>query len=130
MQYALLIYSKPGAAEALSADEREANHREYLDIKKLPGVVGGASLHPVETATTVRVQDIGETSRPVTAQHANPASRYPRRCAQIATARPARPTAVTATSHQTRGGSPVPASRATAPDSDWSDGLAGSPIRF
>ena len=37
-------------------DEREANHREYLDIKKLPGVVGGASLHPVETATTVRVQ--------------------------------------------------------------------------
>ena len=60
MQYALLIYSKPGAAEALSADEREANHREYLDIKKLPGVVGGASLHPVESATTVRVQD-GQT---------------------------------------------------------------------
>jgi hypothetical protein len=60
MQYALLIYSKPGAAEALSAAEREANHREYLDIKKLPGVVGGASLHPVETATTVRVQD-GQT---------------------------------------------------------------------
>ena len=60
MQYALLIYSKPGAAEALSADEREANHREYLDIRKLPGVVGGASLHPVETATTVRVQD-GQT---------------------------------------------------------------------
>jgi len=47
MQYALLIYSKPGAAEALSPAEREANHREYLDIKKLPGVVGGASLHPV-----------------------------------------------------------------------------------
>ena len=57
MQYALLIYSKPGTAEALSADEREANHREYMDIKKLPAVVGGASLHPVETATTVRVQD-------------------------------------------------------------------------
>ena len=60
MQYALLIYSKPGTAEALSADEREANHREYMDIKKLPAVVGGASLHPVETATTVRVQD-GQT---------------------------------------------------------------------
>ena len=57
MQYALLIYAKPGAAEALGADEQEANHREYLDIKQLPGVVGGASLHPVETATTVRVQD-------------------------------------------------------------------------
>ena len=60
MQYALLIYSKPGAAEALSADEQEANHREYLEIRKLPGVVGGAALHPVETATTVRVQD-GQT---------------------------------------------------------------------
>ena len=60
MQYALLIYSKLGAAEALSADEREANHREYMDLKKLPAVVGGASLHPVETATTVRVQD-GQT---------------------------------------------------------------------
>ena len=60
MQYALLIYSKPGAAEALSADEQEAGHREYLDIKQLPGVTGGAALHPVETATTVRVQD-GQT---------------------------------------------------------------------
>jgi hypothetical protein len=57
MQYALLIYSRPGAAEALSADEQEANHREYLDIRQLPGVVGGAALHPVEAATTVRVQD-------------------------------------------------------------------------
>jgi hypothetical protein len=60
MQYALLIYAQPGAAEALGADDQEANHREYLDIKQLPGVVGGASLHPVETATTVRVQD-GQT---------------------------------------------------------------------
>ena len=60
MQYALLIYSRPGAAEALSPAEREANHREYLDIRKLPGMVGGAALHPVETATTVRVQD-GQT---------------------------------------------------------------------
>ena len=57
MQYALLIYAKPGAAEALGADEQEANHREYLDIRQLPGVVGGAALHPAETATTVRVQD-------------------------------------------------------------------------
>jgi len=46
MQYALLIYSKPGAAEALSADEREAIHREYLDIRKLPGVVG-VEIRPV-----------------------------------------------------------------------------------
>ena len=60
MQYALLIYSKPGTAEALSAQEREASHREYWDIRKLPGVVGGAALYPVETATTVRVLD-GQT---------------------------------------------------------------------
>ena len=60
MQYALLIYSQPGATEALSADEQAANHREYLDVKKLPGIVGGAALHPAETATTVRVQD-GQT---------------------------------------------------------------------
>jgi hypothetical protein len=60
MQYALLIYSKPGAAEALSDDERETSHREYMDIKQRPEVVGGAALHPVETATTVRVLD-GQT---------------------------------------------------------------------
>jgi hypothetical protein len=60
MQYALLVYTKPGAAEALGPDEWEADHRVYLDIRKLPGVVGGAALHPVETATTVRVQD-GQT---------------------------------------------------------------------
>ena len=60
MRYALLIYSKPGAAEALGDDERDAIHREYMDIKKAPGMVGGAALYPVETATTVRVQD-GQT---------------------------------------------------------------------
>jgi hypothetical protein len=60
MQYALLIYRRPGAAEALSADEQEADHREYMALKKLPGIVGGAALHPAETATTVRVQD-GQT---------------------------------------------------------------------
>jgi hypothetical protein len=60
MQYALLIYSRPGAAEALSADEQEASHREYMDIKTIPGIVGGAALHSVETATTVRVLD-GQT---------------------------------------------------------------------
>ena len=57
MQYALLIYSKPEAAEALSEDEREAVHREYMELRDLPGMIGGAALHPVETATTVRVRD-------------------------------------------------------------------------
>jgi hypothetical protein len=55
MQYALLIYSRPGATEALSPDERAAVHEEYMALKQEPGMTGGASLHPVETATTVRV---------------------------------------------------------------------------
>ena len=57
MQYALLIYTEPGAVEALGDDEREAVHREYMALKDLPGIVGGAALHSVETATTVRLQD-------------------------------------------------------------------------
>jgi hypothetical protein len=57
MQYALLIYSQPGAAEAVGDQEREASHREYLELRKRPEVTGGAALQPVETATTVRVQD-------------------------------------------------------------------------
>lgn len=57
MQYALLIYSKPGAVEALSPDEQEQVHREYWQIRDEPEITGGASLHPAETATTVRVRD-------------------------------------------------------------------------
>ena len=57
MQYALLIYSKPGATEALGEDEQETVHLEYMTLKGTPGMIGGAALHPVETATTVRVHD-------------------------------------------------------------------------
>ena len=57
MQYALLIYRQPGVAEALSEQEQEADHREYMALRKLPAVTGGAALYPAETATTVRVQD-------------------------------------------------------------------------
>jgi len=57
MQYALLIYTRPGATEALSPDEQAAVHDEYMALRKEPGMAGGAALHPVETATTVRVQD-------------------------------------------------------------------------
>ena len=46
--------------ERLSADEQQAIVEEYLAIGQLPGVVGGGQLQPVETATTVRVQN-GET---------------------------------------------------------------------
>jgi hypothetical protein len=55
MQYALLIYTKPGSHESLGTEEYESVHREYLAIREVPGVVGGAELHPVETATTLRV---------------------------------------------------------------------------
>lgn len=55
MQYALLIYTKPGAIQTLGQHEQEAVHDEYMELRQLPGMVGGASLHPVETATTVRV---------------------------------------------------------------------------
>ena len=57
MQYALLIYHLPGVNETLGADEAEAVHREYMALKEVPGVVGGAALYPVEAATTVRVVD-------------------------------------------------------------------------
>jgi hypothetical protein len=59
MQYVLHIYS--GAAtdefEQLPADEQQAIVGEYNAIRQAPGVIGGAQLQPVETATTVRVQD-------------------------------------------------------------------------
>ena len=40
MQYALLIYVKPGAQEALAPAEQEAVHREYLALKDVAGIVG------------------------------------------------------------------------------------------
>jgi len=57
MQYALMIYSTPGTGEAFGDDEQETVHRESMDLKREPGILGGASLHPVETATTIRAQD-------------------------------------------------------------------------
>ena len=57
MQYALLIYHKPGYTEALGTGEQQAVHRTYMELKDLPEMLGGAALHPAETATTVRVQD-------------------------------------------------------------------------
>jgi hypothetical protein len=57
MKYALLIYDKPGSHEALPADERDAVYGEYFALTEDPRFVGGAQLQPVETATTVRVQD-------------------------------------------------------------------------
>jgi hypothetical protein len=55
VQYALLIYSAPGTIEALSDDEREALSAEYYALRAEPGILGGAGLQPVTTATTVRL---------------------------------------------------------------------------
>ncbi len=55
MQYALLIYIKPGSWEALSEDEQKATSAEYFAVADLPGCVGGAQLQPVSVASTVRV---------------------------------------------------------------------------
>jgi hypothetical protein len=57
MQYALLIHHMPGAVEALSPEEQEQVSREYWALRDEPGVAGGLGLHPVETATTVRIRD-------------------------------------------------------------------------
>ena|SRR5438270_12052937 len=62
MQYMLLIHSgdAPDRWEALGEDEQKAVMGEYFAISESPGVTDGAQLQPVDTATTVRVQD-GQT---------------------------------------------------------------------
>lgn len=62
MKYLLQIYS--GSAtdeyERLSPGEQDAVVGEFHAIGQSPGVIGGEQLQPVETATTVRVQE-GQT---------------------------------------------------------------------
>jgi hypothetical protein len=62
MKYLLQIYAGAATTEfaQLSAHEQEAIVGEYLAIGQSPAVIGGEQLQPVETATTVRVQN-GET---------------------------------------------------------------------
>jgi hypothetical protein len=57
MRYALLIYDLPGNYDGLPEDERAAVFGEYSAIGESPGVYGGAWLQPVETATTLRIDD-------------------------------------------------------------------------
>ena len=60
MQYAMLIHAKPGYTDELSQDEQRAMFGEYVALGEDPRTRGGAQLQPVETATTVRVQE-GQT---------------------------------------------------------------------
>jgi hypothetical protein len=57
MQYALLIYDKPGVYDSLSDEERKAVSDEYWAIREEPRVLAGAGLQPAHTATTVRLDD-------------------------------------------------------------------------
>src|SRR5205085_2920582 len=57
MKYALLIYSKPGSHEELPTEESESVFGEYIALTEDPRCVTSAQLQPIETATTVRVQD-------------------------------------------------------------------------
>jgi hypothetical protein len=57
MKFAMLIHYKPGYTDALSEDEQKAVFAEYRALAEDPRACGSAHLQPVETATTVRVQD-------------------------------------------------------------------------
>jgi len=59
MKYLLQIYSGAATGEfaELPADEQDAIVGEYLAIEQAPGVIGANQLQPIETATTVRVED-------------------------------------------------------------------------
>ena len=60
MKYILQIYPATGELDGLSEDEQNAVVREYLAIAESPAFIGGDQLQPVETATTVRVEN-GQT---------------------------------------------------------------------
>jgi hypothetical protein len=62
VKYALLIFSSEArdTFDELPQDEQQAIIGEYAAISRLPSVYGGEQLQPVETATTVRVEN-GQT---------------------------------------------------------------------
>jgi hypothetical protein len=60
MKYAMLIHYEPGHTDALSEDEFKAMLAEYTGLRDDPRYIASAELQPIETATTVRVQD-GQT---------------------------------------------------------------------
>jgi hypothetical protein len=60
MKYAMLIHYTPGYTDALSEDEQKAVFAEYRALAQDPRARGSEQLQPIETTTTVRVQD-GQT---------------------------------------------------------------------
>jgi hypothetical protein len=59
VKYMLLIYGHDPEWESRSEEERNAIFGEYMAIAQAPGVVESHQLQPVETATTVRVENGG-----------------------------------------------------------------------
>jgi hypothetical protein len=57
MKYALLIYSQPDSHESLPKEEYEQALSEYMALANDSRCVASGQLQPIETATTVRVQD-------------------------------------------------------------------------
>jgi hypothetical protein len=57
VKYALLIYGNDTEWDNLSEDEQKGISGEYYAIAQVPGILGGEQLAPVDTATTVRVQN-------------------------------------------------------------------------
>jgi hypothetical protein len=61
MKYILLIYHAEKAWDGLTEDERQKMYAEYgqftQDIMASGHYVGGSELHPISTATSVRVRD-------------------------------------------------------------------------
>jgi hypothetical protein len=58
MRYAMMIYIDPAGTDHLSEEEGRAVSQEYYDLRALPGMFGGGHLGPIETATTVRGENL------------------------------------------------------------------------
>jgi hypothetical protein len=57
LKYALLIYGNDTEWDTLSEDEQKGISGEYYALAQVSGILGGEQLAPIDTATTVRVQN-------------------------------------------------------------------------
>ena len=57
MQYAVLIYAEPDAHVAQGDAAFQSMFQEYMALIQDPRCLANGQLQPIETATTVRVQD-------------------------------------------------------------------------
>jgi hypothetical protein len=55
MKYVLLVYDDPKQWANVTDEQMGALHKEYAAVSDDAACVGGAQLHPVEAAKTVRV---------------------------------------------------------------------------